>query len=170
MHYTNTDNPIDFPKISEQRCYQLIGVPASGKSTWIKDQIWALGLTIVSTDAFVEDYARAQGKTYSEVFKDYMPTAVDLMAEQVVRARKHGHTIIWDQTSTTLASRARKFNMLPDYEHIAVVFRTPEHKELMRRLMSRPGKEIPDHVIASMIASWEEPTLEEGFTEIWYAS
>jgi len=149
-------------------CYQLVGVPASGKSTWIKDQIWALGLTVVSTDAFVEDYARAQGKTYSEVFADYMPTAVNLMAEQVVRARTLGHTVIWDQTSTTIASRARKFNMLPDYEHIAVVFRTPEHTELMRRLMSRPGKEIPDHVIASMIANWEEPTIEEGFNEIWY--
>ena len=149
-------------------CYQLIGVPGAGKSTWIKDQIWALGLTIVSTDSFVEDYARAQGKTYSEVFVDYMPTAVNLMAEQVIRARTLGHTVIWDQTSTTVVSRARKFNMLPDYEHIAVVFRTPEHKELMRRLMNRPGKEIPDHVIASMIASWEDPTLEEGFKEIWY--
>ena len=150
------------------KCYQLVGVPASGKSTWIKNQDWALGLTVVSTDAFVEDYARAQGKTYSEVFTDYMPTAVDLMAKQVVFAREHDHTIIWDQTSTTVASRARKFNMLPDYEHIAVVFKTPEHKELMRRLLSRPGKEIPDHVIASMIASWEEPTKEEGFKEIWY--
>jgi hypothetical protein len=152
------------------KCYQLIGVPASGKSTWIKDQIWALGLTIVSTDSFVEDYARAQGKTYSEVFTDYMPTAVNLMAEQVVRARELGHTIIWDQTSTTVASRAKKFRMLPDYEHIAVVFRTPEHKELMRRLESRwdDGKIIPEHVIASMIASWEEPTLEEGFKEIWF--
>jgi predicted kinase len=150
------------------KCYQLVGVPGSGKSTWIKDQIWALGLTVVNTDLFVEDYARAQGKTYSEVFVDYMPTAVNLMAEQVVFAREHGHDIIWDQTSTTVKSRARKFNMLPDYEHIAVVFKTPEHKELMRRLMSRPGKEIPDHVIASMIASWEEPTLEEGFKQIWY--
>lgn len=151
------------------KCYQLIGVPGSGKSTWIKDQIWALGLTVVSTDAFVEDYARAQGKTYSEVFTDYMPRAIDLMIEQVVRARELGHDIIWDQTSTTLASRARKFNMLPDYEHIAVVFKTPEHTELMRRLMSRPGKEIPDHVVASMIASWEDPTEEEGFKEIWNA-
>jgi len=152
------------------KCYQLVGVPGSGKSTWIKNQIWALGLTVVSTDAFVEDYARSQGKTYSEVFVDYMPTAVNLMAEQVVRARTLDHTIIWDQTSTTLASRARKFNMLPDYEHIAVVFRTPEHKELMRRLESRwvDGKIIPEHVIASMIASWEEPTEEEGFKEIWY--
>ena len=151
------------------QCYQLIGVPASGKSTWVSNQEWALGLTIVSTDAFVEDYARAQGKTYSEVFKDYMPTAIDLMIEQVVFAREHGHTIIWDQTSTTVKSRARKFHMLPDYEHIAVVFRTPEHKELVRRLMSRPGKEIPDHVVASMIASWEEPTEQEGFKEIWNA-
>ena len=151
------------------KCYQLIGVPCAGKSTWIKNQIWALGLTVVSTDAFVEDYARSVGKTYSEVFTEYMPKAVELMAEQVVNARKLGHTIIWDQTSTTINSRARKFNMLPDYEHIAVVFKTPEHKELMRRLMSRPGKEIPDHVIASMIASWEEPTEEEGFKEIWYA-
>jgi len=149
-------------------CYQVIGVPGAGKSTWIKDQIWALGLTVVSTDAFVEDYAKSQGKTYSEVFVDYMPTAVELMAKQVVRARELGHTIIWDQTSTTLASRARKFNMLPDYEHIAVVFKTPEHTELMRRLSSRPGKDIPDHIIASMIASFEMPSEEEGFKEIWY--
>ena len=154
------------------KCYQLVGVPGAGKSTWIKDQIWALGLTMVSTDAFVEDYARAQGKTYSEVFTDYMPTAVNLMAEQVVRARELGHTVIWDQTSTTIASRAKKFRMLPEYDHIAVVFRTPEHTELMRRLMSRweSGKIIPEHVIASMIASWEEPTVQEGFKEIWYAS
>jgi hypothetical protein len=36
-------------------------------------------------------------------------------------------------------------------------------------LFSRPGKEIPEHVIASMIAGWEDPTEEEGFKEIWYA-
>ena len=168
MHYTNTDNPIDFPKISERRCYQLIGVPASGKSTWIKDQIWALGLTVVSTDSFVEDYARAQGKTYSEVFKDYMPTAVDLMVEQVVRARNLNHTVIWDQTSTTVVSRKRKFNMLLDYDHIAVVFRTPNLDVLKERLSNRPGKEIPWEVVQGMIDNWEEPTEEEGFKEIWY--
>ncbi len=150
------------------KCYQLIGVPGSGKSTWAWNQNWIVGMEYVSTDHHVEEYAKAQGKTYSEVFTEYMPTAVELMAAEVVEARTVGRDIIWDQTSTTVKSRARKFAMLPDYYHIAVVFRTPEHKELMRRLMSRPGKEIPDHVIASMIASWEDPTEEEGFKEIWY--
>ena len=150
------------------KCYQLVGVPASGKSTWIKNQDWLLGVTVVSTDPFVEDYASEQGKTYSEVFAEYMPRAIDLMIEQVVFAREHGHTIIWDQTSTTVKSRIRKFRMLPDYEHIAVVFRTPPRDELDVRLSGRPGKHIPKNVVDNMIANWEEPTLEEGFNEIWY--
>ncbi len=150
------------------KCYQLIGVPGSGKSTWVSNQDWAIPCAYISTDKWVEIYAKEVGKTYSEVFTSFMPTAVDLMAKEVVAAREMGRDIIWDQTSTTVKSRLKKFNMLPDYYHIAVVFRTPEHKELMRRLLSRPGKEIPDHVIASMIASWEEPTEEEGFKEIWY--
>ena len=150
------------------KCYQLIGVPGSGKSTWVDKQAWAFSCAKVSTDKWVEIYAREVGRTYSEVFTDFMPTAVELMAKEVVVARELGRNIIWDQTSTTINSRSKKFRMLPDYEHIAVVFKTPEHTELMRRLMSRTGKEIPDHVIASMIASWEEPTLDEGFKEIRY--
>jgi predicted kinase len=149
-------------------CYQLIGVPGAGKSTWIKEQIWALGLTVVSTDAFVEDYARECGSTYSEVFEEYMPRAVELMANQVVFAREHGHTILWDQTSTTVKSRARKFNMLPDYEHIAVVFRTPNLDELKERLANRAGKDVPWPVVQGMIYCWDEPTLEEGFKEFWF--
>lgn len=152
------------------KCYQLIGVPGSGKTTWVSNQDWAIACAKVSTDKWVEIYAKEVGKTYSKVFTDFMPTAVDLMAKEVVVARELGRDIIWDQTSTTVKSRKRKFNMLPDYEHIAVVFKTPEHTELMRRLFNRPGKEIPEHVIASMISSFEMPTEEEGFKEIWYAT
>jgi len=97
-----------------------------------------------------------------------MPTAVDRMAKQVVFARENSHTVIWDQTSTTVKSRARKFNMLPDYEHIAVVFRTPDLDVLKERLINRPGKEIPWEVVQGMIDNWEEPSEEEGFKEIWY--
>lgn len=152
------------------KCYQLVGVPASGKSTWIANQDWAKNCVVVSTDAFVEDYAKECGSTYSEVFDDYMPTAVKLMADQVVRAREAGRDIIWDQTSVSIPSRKKKFNMLPDYEHIAVVFSTPDSAELDRRLASRPGKTIPKNVIRSMISNFDMPSEDEGFKEIWYAS
>ena len=152
------------------KCYQLVGVPGSGKSTWVKNQDWANDCVVVSTDEFVEAYAIEVGSTYSEVFEDYMQIAVKLMADKVVRAREAGKDIIWDQTSTGVKARARKFNMLPDYEHIAVVFRTPEPEELARRLVSRPGKNIPDHVVRGMIDHFEMPDEEEGFKEIWFAS
>lgn len=151
------------------KCYQLVGVPGSGKSTWVSNQEWKDNCYYISTDKHVEAYAEAHGKTYSEVFNDYMPTAVDNMVEEVIRARDAGIDIIWDQTSTTVASRVKKFKMLPNYEHIAVVFETPDRIELKRRLDSRPGKEIPDVVIEGMLASFEMPTKEEGFNEIWHA-
>lgn len=151
------------------KCYQLVGVPGSGKSTWVSNQNWAEDCTYVSTDMWVEMEAERVGKTYSEIFTEYMPKAVELMATQVELARDISRDIIWDQTSTTVKSRARKFNMLPGYDHIAIVFATPDRDELDVRLSGRPGKHVPKNVIDSMIAGWEEPTEEEGFKEIWRA-
>ena len=148
------------------KCYQLIGVPGSGKSTWVAHQEWADKCAYISTDKWVDDYARDMGKTYNEVFKEYMPEAIDMMINDVVKARDMDKDIIWDQTSTTVKSRKKKFNMLPGYEHIAVVFRTPESEELAKRLASRPGKNIPDYVVRTMIDGFEMPTLAEGFIEI----
>ena len=152
------------------KCYQLVGVPGSGKSTWYSNQDWMQDMVYISTDKFVEEHARSIGKTYSEVFNDYMPTAIKLMMIEVNQAAAEQRDIVWDQTSTTWASRRRKFGSLPFYEHIAVVFETPSRIELKKRLASRPGKEIPDSVMEGMLSGFEMPTEEEGFKEIWYAS
>lgn len=153
------------------KMYVMVGVPGSGKSTWIKNQIWAKDIPIVSTDKFVEDYAKEQGKTYSEVFEEYMPIAVKLMANQVLICQANKKDLIWDQTSTTINTRAKKIRMLPEYYKIAVVVKTPPADELMVRLASRPGKLIPLDVVANMVEQLkaEPPTIEEGFDEIWYA-
>lgn len=152
------------------KLYVLIGVPGSGKTTWTKNQPWAKDCAYVSTDQHVEDHAAKLGKSYSEVFKDFMPRAVDLMTKDVLDAREAGRDIIWDQTSTTKNSRARKFRMLPNYYKIAVVFKTPDDAELTRRLKSRPGKTIPHNVMKQMISGFDMPTKEEGFDEVWHAN
>ena len=148
------------------KCYVLVGPPGSGKSTWVEKQKLVKDYTYVSTDMYVEAYAKAQGKTYSEVFEEYMPEAINRMCQDVNDAEAVSSDIIWDQTSTTVASRARKFRMLPDYEMIAVVMPPVSIPELFRRVNSRPGKEIPESVMYSMIEGYQEPTLEEGFSKI----
>ena len=148
--------------------YILVGVPGAGKSTWIANQKWAKDCVVTSTDKFVEKYASLKKKTYSEVFNSFMPRAIEFMLEEVYRAYENNQTIVWDQTSTTIASRAKKIKMLEGYHKIAVVFKTPEPAEHKRRL-NRPGKDIPKHVMKSMIEGFQMPTLEEGFDEIWNA-
>lgn len=148
------------------KCIHLVGVPGAGKSTWIKTQTMVDNFVVVSSDNFVEQHAKEVGKTYNEVFADYMKIAVKLMANQALIAQANNKNIIWDQTSTSVGARAKKFNMLPAYEHIAVVFPIPEKEELARRLASRPGKNIPDHVMETMIGGFVVPTLDEGYTEI----
>lgn len=151
------------------KLYVLVGVPGSGKSTWINNQDWAKDCVIISTDNHVENHAKTLGKTYTEVFEDYMPTAVKLMADEVVSAREQNKDIIWDQTSTTIVSRKKKFKMLPNYYAIAVIFKTPPESELKNRLSNRPGKTIPWEVVSDMIKKFEIPNESEGFKEIWYA-
>ncbi len=150
------------------KLYVLVGVPASGKTTWVSDQLWAKDCAYISTDHYVDRFARRMKKTYSEVFEQVMPRAVNLMTRAVIRARAAGKDIIWDQTSVSVKSRENKFRMLPDYYAIAVVFNTPEKKVLEQRLASRPGKIIPKKIVKSMIKNFTMPTEAEGFKEIWY--
>lgn len=147
------------------KLYVLVGVPGAGKSTWVASQEWS-NTVFISTDKFVDEYALEVGKTYSEVFDSYMPTAIKRMTNEVIEARKAGKDIVWDQTSTSRGARARKLNMLKEYEAIAVVFKTPDQEELAKRLASRPGKNIPDYVMKQMINNFSIPSEDEGFNKI----
>ena len=148
--------------------YMLVGIPGSGKSTWVENQEWAKDCAYISTDKLVEEEAKRKGSTYDKVFHDYMKEATFVMCNEVVNAREQEKNIIWDQTSTTVKSRAKKLRMLPNYKKIAVVFKVPETEELNRRLANRPGKTIPKNIVDQMISGFVVPTEEEGFDEIWY--
>jgi predicted kinase len=153
------------------KLWMLVGVPGSGKSTWIQAQLdhedAHEGLYVASTDAIIESAAILAGKTYNDVFKDIIKIAEKQMYQGVARAVEHNHDIIWDQTNLTRKSRAKKLIMIPDhYEKMGLWFPTPDEAELQSRLASRPGKTIPENVMRSMIEMMEIPKLDEGFDTV----
>jgi predicted kinase len=150
----------------------LVGVPGSGKSTFVDSQIdneadRDESIFIASTDNLIEYYAKSSWRTYNEVFKERIKEAELAMYRDVMDAVAAGRNIIWDQTNLTRKTRAKKLVLIPDfYEKIAVVFPTPDEAELKRRLDSRPGKTIPAHIVKSMIDTMERPEKDEGFDTI----
>jgi predicted kinase len=149
--------------------YMLIGVPASGKSTWRKAN--ADNAEIISTDDIIDHRAKTIGVTYNDVFKDTIKEATELANRHALKAFAIGKDVIWDQTNLTAKSRKPKLALVPEhYEKIAVCFRTPDDDEWQRRLDGRPGKSIPQHILRGMRDSMKFPTEDgdEGFDTIVY--
>ena len=148
------------------KLYMLIGVPASGKSTWREQFFETNRAMIISTDDTLEDIAATQNKTYNDVFKDNIKFANKLMDIHMRVALESDMDIVWDQTNLTVKSRKGKLDKVPEhYEKIAVVFLTPEDAEWQRRL-DRPGKSIPQNILMGMRDSMQFPEPEEGFDKI----
>lgn len=148
-------------------CYMLVGLPASGKTTWTMKNHPELGCA--STDKFIDQFAAEKGISYNDAFKDGIKEATARMIDEVGTFILEERDFVWDQTNLTKKSRAKKMNYLVDYNVVAVVFEQPEKKEWKKRLASRPGKNIPTVAMASMILSYEVPTIDEGFYKIMIA-
>jgi predicted kinase len=145
----------------------LIGVPASGKSTWREK--YKGDALVVSSDDLIEEYAKSQSKTYNEVFKEQIKIANKIVMENVQAAFAADQDVIWDQTNLTKKSRASKLAMVPEhYRKTAVFFAIPLEEEWQRRLNSRPGKSIPSYVLDSMVELMEMPEQDEGWHTIDY--
>lgn len=149
--------------------YMLIGVPGSGKTSHIANMGNCYSnFHILSSDAYIDIYAKSQNKTYSEVFKEYIHIASNLMYKDLELAIAYRAPIIWDQTNLTIKSRKAKLAKIPEFytNRVAIVFPTPDRIELQKRLDSRPGKMIEYKIIENMVNSYEPPSFKEGFTEI----
>ena len=150
--------------------YMLIGVPASGKSTFLQKRgIPNANSMVVSSDYHIDNYASLCNRTYNSVFKEYVKTAHKLMYQDLKFGLDNKLDIYWDQTNLTVKSRKDKLVKIPDdYRKIAVYFVNPTQHEHKRRLASRPGKTIPQNILDNMLESIQYPTYDEGFDEIWF--
>jgi predicted kinase len=151
------------------KIYIMIGLPGSGKSTWIRTHLKNEDFILVSSDDIIDTIAAEQGITYSEAFKSSIGFATGEMKRIFDDAVKQNKNIVWDQTNVSKKKRKGILNKVPNnYKKIAVVFET-EDAVIAQRLKTRAeetGKHIPSHVVDSMAKSWQSPTKEEGFDEI----
>lgn len=149
-------------------CMILCGIPTSGKSTYV-DKLLRLDYwqnsVVMSTDYFIEFYAKQQGKTYNEVFSDAIRHAIPKADALLKYAIHHKKNIIWDQTNLTVKKRKEKLNLIPkSYYKSATYFEISLDEALKRNEIRKlTGKEIPVPVLKQMYNRFTIPTIEEGF-------
>ena len=152
----------------------MVGLPASGKSTYLKfvdDPEFGDTVFVYSTDRYIESCAQLNGMTYNEAFDEFIKPATKNMNDLLKIAFRQGVDVFWDQTNMSAKKRAKILRQFPaHYRKVCVCFVPPQNDdewaELQRRLVSRPGKSIPSHIIESMADSYVQPTLAEGFDEV----
>jgi predicted kinase len=155
----------------------MVGLPGSGKSYLIdKLRLADNSLTFLySTDSYIERCAERDNKSYTEVFELYIREATDYMNAKLRLAIESNKMVIWDQTNMNSNKRRWILSLFPDsYNKQCFAIAPPandrEWSLLYSRLGSRVGKSIPGYVIDSMISTYSEPTVEEGFSQICISS
>lgn len=143
----------------------LVGLPGSGKSTSIPEDFDGF---VYSTDRYIEKSAALNGWTYNEAFQEFIDPATKHMNEQLELAIRQRADVIWDQTNMSSKKRRGIISRFPNSYARFCICRVPprddaEWAELNRRILSREGKFIPNHIVESMAKSYTEPTHEEGF-------
>lgn len=147
--------------------YMLIGLPGSGKSTWCNRIAVFPRMLYLSTDIYIETSAALQEKTYNEVFQDEIKNAEKELQSDLKAYTECKASFVWDQTNLTKKSRAKKLKQIPSfYRKIAVFFNT-DYEKCLQVQKDRKDKNVPENVMQSMYDNLEEPSLDEGFDEMW---
>jgi predicted kinase len=149
----------------------LIGIPGSGKSTWIKQSELKFDfVAIISTDDIIDALAIESACTYSEMWKQVKFRDIQQqMFAKMQNAIAMEQSIIVDRTNIDRKARNKILCKLPPHYHrLGAVF-TCDLVELDRRLRERAektGKYIDPVVVQDMLNRYEEPTTDE-FDEIF---
>lgn len=151
----------------------LVGLPASGKSTFTKLAQESLSIVVVSTDNMIDEWAAAHGMTYSEAWdKCPMKEFNRRFQEEIELALIEEKNIFIDRTNMAAKTRKSFLNKVNEYgledgkawTKFAIKFDIPD-KLLQERLDARAaatGKYIPPGVIKQMTAAYMPPTKSEG--------
>lgn len=151
--------------------FMMVGLPYSGKSTFLKSQRVLKSLPIASTDEYLEQLAKRTGKSYGEVIKTEFKTAKKHMNAEIAGWLKSKQSFVWDQTNLTKVSRRRVIDLAKanGFKVYVIEFAPfPNEKALMKRVEQRKDKVVPLKVLNDMKARFEAPSFKEGYDKFVY--
>lgn len=145
----------------------LIGPPLSGKSTWVRQNFPEVN--VISRDEIVMEVYGS--RNYTEAFKKVNQKEVDrVLDERLKEANLSKENVIIDMTHMTSKRRKQNLNYFSDnYYKLAVIFPILSDEEYKRRNDKRiqeENKDLPMHVIKSMISSYQPIKETEGFDRV----
>ena len=156
-------------KLKEPYVLILIGPPLVGKTTWIKKNFANKDVKLISRDQIVLDVYGSED--YDEAFKNVDQKRVNNVLEStLLKASDNGENVIVDMTNLTSKRRKHTLSYFDDnYSKIAVIFPPVDWDEIQKRNEKRKKEEnktIPEHVLKTMLSSYQPVSHEEGFDKV----
>ena len=146
--------------------YITVGLPGSGKSTYVKNFIKDKEIEYLSSDSLRVVYGKSEeDQSVTSIVFGHIKRKVDEFL-------KDGKNVLVDATSVNRKERSDYINTAKKYgaKVVAIVFKM-DRLGLIERNKKRGeqgGREVPTFVIDKMLAKYEEPSYDEGIDVIIY--
>jgi len=146
--------------------YITVGLPGSGKSTYVKNFIKDKDVEYLSSDELRAIYGKDEtDQSVTSIVFGHIKRKVDEFL-------KDGKNVLVDATSVNRKERSDYINTAKKYgaKVVAIVFKM-DRQGLIERNKKRGeqgGREVPTFVIDKMLAKYEEPSYDEGIDVIIY--
>ena len=140
--------------------YFMVGLVASGKSTWAESNKEKLNAVIHSSDAIREEFGNINDQSKNEL-------VFNTLHKRVKEDLMNGKNVIYDSTGLKRKNRLHLIsNILKDVpcEKVCVLFATPY--EICQKNNAARDRKVPEHVLERMIKNFETPCLQEGWDNI----
>lgn len=149
--------------------YIMVGIPGSGKSTWLKNNVINPKAAIVSRDVIRYALLKEEDNYFDKeslVYNRFIMTIHAALSDSNI------DTVYADATHLTIRSRAKILNALKgsiarNNVDVFAVYFDISFKTCMERNALREGRAcVPSAVMRRMNEQFEIPTVDEGFQDI----